>query len=342
MRVLRLSVLMTAGLAALGAQLADAASWQHYARQPDAWYRGDAGKRVADCVLSYQSARGSWPKNIDTTTEPYRGDRVKLRGTFDNGAGRGEIRFLARAYNATQREPCRQTVLNAVDHILRAQYPNGGWPQSYPPGGGYHRHITLNDGTMVGLMILLREVAQSDEFAFVGPERRQRAKKAFDRGVDCLLKCQIVVRGRPTAWCAQHDEKTFEPRKGRSYEHVSISGGESAGVVRLLMSLEDPGPEVIRAVDAACRWYESAKLTGIRQVRRDGDTVIVPDADAPPLWARFYEIGTNRPIFSGRDGVIKYELSQIEHERRNGYSWYGRSGAEVLAQWPKWKKKHGQ
>jgi len=91
----------------------------------------------------------------------------------------------------------------------------------------------------------------------------------------------------------------------------------------------------------ACRWFQAAKLTGIRQTSRDGDKVIVPDPDAPPLWARFYEIGTNRPIFSGRDGVVKYDVSQIEHERRNGYAWYGGWGAEVLAEWPRWKKKHG-
>lgn len=343
MRVFWLSVLIIAGLAGLCVRTAQAEgpSWQRYAKKPEAWYRSTEGKRVADSVLSYQSVRGSWPKNIDTSLKPYQGDRANLHGTFDNGATRSEIRFLARAYNAAQREPCRNAVLKALDHILEAQYPTGGWPQSYPPGGGYPRHITLNDGTMVGLMVLLREVAQSEEFAFVDPARRRSAKEAFDRGVRCILECQIVVRGRPTAWCAQHDEKTLEPRKGRSYEHASISGGESAGVVRLLMSLEDPGPEVIGSVNAACRWYESARLTGIRQIRRDGDTVIVPDADAPPLWARFYEIGTNRPIFSGRDGVIKYDISQIEHERRNGYSWYGGSGAEVLAEWPNWKKKHG-
>ena len=35
-------------------------------------------------------------------------------------------------------------------------------------------------------------------------------------------------------------------------------------------------------------------------VYEGSDVVVVPDASAPPLWARFYEIGTNRPIFSGQ------------------------------------------
>ncbi len=342
MRIVDLSLLLLVIMATAGVRPAAADSWSEYAQRPDDWYRSAAGERIVANVLSFQSPRGSWPKNTDVSSAPYQGDTARLQGTFDNGATRGEMRFLARAYRATKQPRCRDAVLKAIDHILAAQYPTGGWPQSYPPGGGYHRHITFNDGAMVGLMELLREVAHSDAFAFVDEARRQKAEAAFDRGVACIVRCQIVVDGRPTAWCAQHDEKTLEPRKGRSYEHASISGGESVGVVRLLMSLDDPSPEVIRAVNAACAWFESAKLTGIRQVRRDGDTLIVPDAGAPPLWARFYEIGTNRPIFSGRDGVIKYELRQIEHERRNGYSWYGSSGADVLARWADWKREHGQ
>ncbi len=64
------------------------------------------------------------------------------------------------------------------------------------------------------------------------------------------------------------------------------------------------------------------------------------DASAPPIWARFYEIGTNRPIFSGRDGVVKATLAEIEFERRANYNWYGDWPAELLAKdYPAWKKR---
>ncbi|MBN2476534.1 MAG: pectate lyase [Pirellulales bacterium] len=342
--ILELQILILAASTILmpPSTVAAADSWRDYAARPDSWYRSEEGLRVADNVLSFQSPQGSWPKSVATAATRYQGDPRRLRGTFDNGATRSEIRFLARAYRATAEPRFQDAVQRALDHILQAQYASGGWPQSYPPGNGYHRHITFNDGTMVGLMLLLREVADSDAFALVGPLRRRQAGEAFERGVDCILKCQIVVDGQPTAWCAQHDAETLQPRGARSYEHPSLSGGESAGIVRLLMGLDDPGPDVVWAVNAACQWYRQAKLTGIRQIRRDGDKQIVPDPKAPPLWARFYEIGTNRPIFSGRDGVIKYDLAQIERERRTGYSWYGPWGAEVLADWAKWKQKHGQ
>jgi PelA/Pel-15E family pectate lyase len=112
------------------------------------------------------------------------------------------------------------------------------------------------------------------------------------------------------------------------------------GIVRLLMSVEKPGDDVIRAVRAAAEWFESVKITGIRQMTVNGDKTIVKDPTAPPLWARFYEIGTNRPIFSGRDGVKKYDMTQIEHERRNGYAWYGAWPAGIARVYAAWKQKH--
>jgi pectate lyase len=321
---------------------------RQYLQKPDGWFAADEARRVAANILSYQSDLGGWPKNIDTTAAPFTGDRKGLKPTFDNDATTDELRFLARAYNATRDERYRRAFEKGLDYILKAQYPTGGWPQFWPPDDKYHRYITFNDNAMVRLMELLREVAVSDRYAFVDAGRRKAARAAFDRGVACILKCQIKVDGKLTAWCAQHDEKDYSPRPGRTYELVSLSGAESVGVVRLLMSLDDPSPEVVRAVDGAVAWFEAAKLKGIRQVvERDEKSptgrnkVVVKDPAAPPMWARFCEIGSNRPIFSDRDGVAKHDLSEIGYERRNGYSWLGYWPRDLLEKdYPAWKKKH--
>lgn len=309
-------------------------------KQSDEWFRSEEGRRATDNVLSWQSPAGSWPKNQSTTHAPYTGDASELKGTFDNGATTDELRFLARAFRVTRDERCRQAVLKGLDHVLSAQYPSGGWPQyAPPPATSYHRHITFNDGTMVRLLDLLREVGTSTQFHFVDQSRRQSAREAFDRGIACILKCQIVVNGTLTVWCAQHDERDFSPRPARSYELVSLSGAESAGILRFLMSLDHPSPEIIRAVKAGAAWFDSAKITGWRQTRQGGNKVMVADPDAPPLWARFHEIETGRPLFSGRDGVAKYDLAEIEAERRNGYAWYGSWGEQVAADHEKWSRK---
>jgi pectate lyase len=289
-----------------------------YLKRPDAWFAGEEARQVADNILSYQSDLGGWPKNLDTTAAKFTGDRRTLKPTFDNGATTDELRFLARMYGATKAECYCHAFQRGFDHILQAQYPTGGWPQFYPPDKKYHRYITFNDDAMVRLMQLLRETYTLPAYAFVPKERREVARQAFDRGIDCILKCQIRVDGTLTVWCAQHDEKDYRPRPGRSYELVSLSGAESVGIVRPLMSLDHPSPAVVQAVEGAVAWFEAAKLKGMRVVVEDDrksptgkNKVVHSDPAAPPMWARFYEIGANRPIYSDRDGVAKHNLADF-------------------------------
>jgi pectate lyase len=321
---------------AIGGATGERPDWSSLLRQPPEWFRSAEGRRIAANILSFQTERGDWPKNTDTAGAAFTGDRSALRGTFDNGATVNELRFLARAHRATGEASVADAVRQGLEHVLAAQYPSGGWPQSHPPGTGYARHITFNDGAMVNVMTLLRAVAGDAEFAFLDADLRRRAEMAFDRGVACILRCQVVVDGRLTVWAAQHDAVTFEPRPARAFEPAALSAGESAGVLRLLMSLPEPSPAVQRAIRAGAAWFEAARLTGIRQVRENGDRVIRPDPAAPPLWARFYEPGSNRPVFAGRDGVVKYRLADIEPERRAGYAWYGDWGAAVARDFARW------
>lgn len=315
-----------------------------YLSRDAAWYQSDDARKIAANVLSWQSPLGGWPKNLDTTASAAPGDR-RIEPTFDNGATVNELRFLARIFGATEDERYREAFVRGVDYILKAQYSTGGWPQRYPPGDSYPRHITFNDNAMVRLMQLLREVAKSETYAFVDEAKRAAASIAFDRGVECILKCQIEVDGKLTAWCAQHDEVDYRPRPARSYELVSLSGSESVGIVRLLMSLEKPSPDVVRAVESAVAWLESAQIEGIRvQRQRDGnaprgfDKRVMQDAAAPPLWARFYDVETNQPIFCDRDGIAKATLAEIGYERRNGYAWYGNWARKLLEEeYPAWR-----
>jgi len=330
-------------------------AWRDCLKQKPLWYRGPEAIRIADNVLLYQRNSGGWPKNIDMATMLSDKQKTDLRGAkkrndamLDNGATHTQLRYLATVYTATKLERFKTSFLKGMDYVLAAQYPNGGWPQRYPIPGGYGRYITFNDGAMTGALIVLRNVAEKKPgYTFVGKERRKKAQAAVEKGIDCILKCQIVVNGKRTAWCAQHDEKSLKPRPARSYEKISISGCESVGVVEFLMGINKPSPEIIDAIQSAVAWFDRVKITGIRQtikpdpsLPRGRDKIIVKDTKAPPLWARFYQIGTNKPIFCGRDGKIKETLAEIEPERRTGYSWYGFYPAKLLAKsYPAWQKK---
>ena len=328
-------------------------TWSLCLEQPPAWYGSADAVRVADQVLLYQRRTGGWPKNIDmaralTEDERLALDQAKAEtdSTIDNGATTTQVRFLALVYSATRTERFRNAFEAGFDFLLAAQYPNGGWPQFFPLRDDYSRHITFNDDATVRVMEVLRDAAGGKTpFTFVDARRRALASKAVERGIALILKAQVRVNGRLTVWCAQHDEVTLAPAKARTYEHPSLGGSESVGILRFLMSIPKPSAEVVAAVEAGVAWLRDAQLTGMRvETRPDAslpggfDRVVVEDPAAPPIWARFYEIGTNRPIFSGRDSIVRDEMAAIEHERRVNYAWYGYWPETVLKQYPDWKR----
>jgi len=349
------SLLFLFALAAASHAQGQAIPWKRCLNQKPEFYATEQAVRIADNLLLYQRDSGGWPKNIDMASALNEQDKAKLckektrnDAILDNGATRSQMRYLAMVYQATGIERFKDAFLKGLDYVLEAQYDNGGWPQRYPNPTGYSKHITFNDGAMIGVLELLCDITENKPpYSFIDEEHRKKAEAAIQKGIECILKCQIVVNGRKTAWCAQHDEKTFVPRKARSYELASISGAESVGIVRFLMSIEKPGPEIVEAIQAAVAWFDEAKIEGIRQIRkkdqskpRGFDKVVIEDASAPPIWARFYDIETNKPIFCSRDGIPKATLAEISYERRNGYSWLGYYATDLLErEYPAWQKK---
>ena len=329
--------------------------WSNVLRQPATWYGSNEATAIADNVLLYQRHNGGWDKNIDMAVPLDVAKQAELNenkdapySTIDNGATVTQLHYLAKVFTTTKHDRFKDAFLKGFDYLLAAQYANGGWPQYYPLRKGYYTHITYNDNAMIGVMQLLRAVvAPEAAFVFVDKTRRAKAERALAKGLDAVLKTQVAVDGKKTVWCAQHDEVTLAPAAARAYEKISLSGSESVGIARYLMSLENPTPPVRAAIEAAVAWFERAKLTGLKVIEKPDaslpkgfDRLVVADEQAAPLWARFYDIATNRPIFCGRDGIIKFSLAEIEHERRVGYSWYSNAPAELLSKdYPAWQAK---
>jgi PelA/Pel-15E family pectate lyase len=331
----------------IGTPAACGISWESAQRKGADWFRSEDGRRVVENVLLYQFPSGGWPKNIDMAAPLSDSARRRLSqrredATIDNGGTYTQLRFLARGYQATRDEQVRDAFLKGLDYLLKAQYDNGGWPIYYPLRGGYDNHIHFNDNSVSGVMMLMDDVARGEPpFELVDSERRERARAAFEKGIDCILKCQVIVDGRRTAWCAQHDEVTLAPAPARAFEPVSLSGHESVGLVRCLMRVENPAPEIVDAVRSAVAWFERVKIEGIRLERintpEGWDLAVKNDPQATPLWARFYEIGTNRPIFTGRSAVVHYRYDEIERERRTNYAYYGTWPEKLLSKdYPAW------
>ncbi len=332
--------------------------WPEIIRKNDAfWFASAEAKKIAENVLLYQRDIGGWPKNIqmqDELGDKQKKDLIALKKTAvetttDNGATCQEMLFMSRMYAQVKDERYRESFLKGLNYLLEAQYANGGWPQFYPLKKGYYTHITYNDDSMVNIMNVIKAVADESDYYSIKPSKEvvEKCKKAFDKGIDCILKTQYKQNGVLTAWCAQHDEVTLAPANARAFELASLSGYESAKIVLLLMSIDKPSREIVTAVKSAVAWFEKTKITNLEEKRvlndagKIVDKKMIPTANAKPIWARFMDLETNEPFFCDRDGIKKKSLDQIGSERRNGYSWYSDAPQEVLKKFPDWAVKNG-
>jgi PelA/Pel-15E family pectate lyase len=170
---------------------------------------------------------------------------------------------------------------------------------------------------------------------------------AIAKGIKCILNTQVKQDGSLTTWCAQYDAKTLQPAKARSYELPSLSGAESVYIVKYLMRIKNPSPEIKASINGAVAWFKKVKIPGYRievvkapNEQTGKDRILVPDSSSV-LWARFYDLQSNEPFVCGRDGIRKKNLSEIENERRAGYQWYGTWPAKLIdVDYPKWLNKN--
>ncbi|WP_211295204.1 pectate lyase [Neolewinella xylanilytica] len=330
----------------------------HVGRLTSAMAAPDSTDPVAERMLLYQRSNGGWPQDDgddvaydEALTEAQRAavlaDKSQDDTTFDDESTTREITYLLGAHQRTDNPAYLKAASMGIDFILSAQYANGGFPQEYPDTSGYHGHITYNDNVTIDLLTLLRKVSEGKaEYAALPATQREAAGRAVENGINSILATQYVHAGKLTAWGAQHDRNTLAPAPARAFEPVSLSGKESVEIVRFLMEVPQPGEDIREAVRAAVEWLDAVRIDGYRQDRIEApdqptgrDRIIVADSSST-IWGRFYEIGTWRPIFIGRDGIIKYELKDIENERRTGYGFYGHWAKDLIKkEYPSWEER---
>ncbi|WP_211480928.1 pectate lyase [Arcticibacter eurypsychrophilus] len=314
----------------------------------------------ADNMLLFQRGSGGWSKqfkgkafdyNVEFTA-PVKAEIAiaakKEDANIDNGSTTKEIRYLVKAYKTVKNPKYLAAAENGIRYLLKAQYDNGGWPQYYPKKNLYRAQVTFNDNAIINVMEVLQDVAlKQNDLEVVNATLVAPSALAVDKGIQCILKTQIEVDGKRTAWCQQYDEVTLKPTKARAFELPSLSSSESDNIVDFLMVQSNPSQEVKDAIKAAVEWFSAVKIEGYQVVNVDApgtakgtDRKVVPDSSST-IWARYYEIDTNKPFFCDRDGIVKYSIQEIGYERRNGYAWYGVWPEKLLEKgYSKWLKKN--
>lgn len=315
---------------------------------------------IADNLLLMQRNHGGWVQNRDPLQVLSQEDVSQLiaekgeaGGSFDNRNVFTQIEYLMGAYALTSDMRYRNGARLGLDYLIRNQFAGcGGWPHTVPAQTDYQGRITVADEVFSGPLILLRRVVEAQApFDALEGETRQAAREALARGEDCLLRLQVRQGGVLTGWAGQYDPKTLAPMGGRKFELPAIVSQETVAIVKYLMSIRDPSPDVMASIEGAVSWLKEVQIDGVRL-----ETVPIPeeaayeyhnakfdrrltvDPDAPPLWARFYDLEDNSVVLANRDGIRVERYDQVLPERRTGYSWYGEWPAGLLSKdFPKWQ-----
>jgi PelA/Pel-15E family pectate lyase len=312
-------------------------------RMTPQWLESDSARLIAANLLTFQTPNGGWSKHVDYSKGPRQkgqswfseSNEWQWIATIDNSSTTEQMQFLLMIDSVRSDPVYRAAWKRGFEYLLAAQYPNGCWPQVWPLDGGYHDAATFNDDAATNVLTTLQQAVDGKP-AFLSDAERSAARAAVARGIECVLNAQFVVDGKPTVWGQQHDPLTLEPTSARSYELTSLTAQESANLMRFLIKQKNPSPRVIASINGAAEWLKAHALYGYTYDFETGRHV---SPGAGPIWARMYEIGTEKPIFSDRNGIKLYDWDQLE-DRRLGYGWYTYAPVLALRQYENWARKY--
>lgn len=287
------------------------------------WYGSPEACHIADIVLEVQKTSGGWEKNIQIhkLTDEEKAELIARRdkqSCLDNATTTQEMNFLAMVYNRTKEQKYLDGFKRALNMLFESEKKNGGWSQYWPLTGNGHFQddITFNDNLMLHVINMMRDiyVNSGEYYELLDKETREKCHKAYERGIQTIINCQIDDNGVKAGWCAQHDPETFLPTGGRTNEPPAISGLETSRLIVLLMRDDTPSEELKETIRSAVKWLEAHKikdkaLEQYTNANGEKDFRII-DKPGSHLWARCIQLG-------GKTGEDTYK-AYFERLQKNG------------------------
>jgi len=299
-----------------------------------------------DNLITWQTPSGGWSKNHDVLYaarapgQAY-GEQNHYVPTFDNGATLTEIKLLKTAIVHQPEQHYIESLHKAIRLILQAQFPSGGWPQTFPLRGGYHNWSTYNDGVTANILNALLDMTQQPQNYKLDNVLLNEVSLSLEQGLASVLREQRWMDDQHGAWGQQHDPLSGDLRPARAFEMAALSTMESADIAMFLMQIPTPSPAVIRAIKGTIAWLESTQITGLRWKRyTDQNSELIADSDAPIIWPRMIDLNDGRALFGDRDGSIHYSVQDISIERQRSYAWYHSGPQSALKEFDTWLKHH--
>ncbi len=276
-----------------------------------------AAREVSQALLWTQLASGGWDTWHDYSLpvarrqhyrrdleagDTERGERRAL-STLDDDKTQLALLFLmdfGALPENRENAGLRSSIRFALDGLLAAQAPNGGWPQGFSgpfdpaapvlkpslpkdwprlwPGDDYTGYYTLNDGNLRSVARVLSRAHETTGEA--------RYLDALRKLGDFLLLSQCP---EPQPGWAQQYNLRMEPAWARKFEPPSVSTVETLSAVFTLLEISwSTGDSRYRGpIPSALAWLERSRLA-------DGS------------YARFMELHTNKPLYCVQES---YELT---------------------------------
>ena len=239
-----------------------------------------------------------WYRRRDLLAGLKREQDQRYRGTMDDDTTQSATRFVIEVALVTGQPRHREAAEYALDYLLEAQFDNGAWPQWYPLAEeGYSRFYTFNDGAINDCIATMLKAWHA-----FGDERYLRSAA---KGGEFIIASQL---DEPQSGWAQQYDWDMKPAWARKFEPPAVCSKVTSRNIRTLVDLylQTGVEEFLAPIPAAIQWLEASAI-------------------GPDRWARFYELGTNRPLYFTRD----YQLVYTAEDLPTHYSFQGSYGVSA-------------
>ncbi len=265
----------------------------------------DAG----DALIWGQKKTGGWDRKFDFST-PYSHEYC----TFDDNSTQGTLRFLMALDMIIKKKSLINAVEKGLRFMLESQYETGGWPQWYPLRGGYHDFYTFNDNAMNDCINVMIDAHKNYD--------KQEYLRSIKKAGNFLILSQIVP---PQPGWAQQYNLYLQPAWARSFEPPAVCPSATVRNIKTLIDiyLYTGSGKYLEPIPDAIRWLKIS---------------ILPNGK----WARFCELGTNRPLYYDRGRIPVLSTEELGEERRTGYGYEQNIGLENIVEYYNIVKKLGR
>lgn len=247
-----------------------------------------AAQDAANALIRGQNKNGGWDHTINFA------DLSNETVSFDDDQSQSAVSFLIAMNKEVDDTNLSSATRRAVDMMITTQLPNGGWPHLYPERGNYHDYATFNDG---GINDCIRVMIEAYQF--------YKGDKTIEKSLRKAARFMMISQLPPPqpGWAQQYNEY-LQPAWARTFEPPSVCPAVTIKNINTLIDLYLAlGDEtLLEPIPDALRW--------LHEIRMDNGK-----------WARFVELGTNKPLYYDRPRIRVNSLEELHPERRTGYAY---------------------